>query len=1330
MPIPKRRSLIATSRLALTTLFMLALVAVLFLTAASALAATPQFGETGEAAGQLNQPNGLAIDNSGEPLVDPSAGDVYVLDRNNSRVDKFAPEGKFLLAWGWGVADGKSEFEQCGPAASSPSACETGIAGAGGGQFEAAGGLAVDSNPLSASHGDVYVEDIGNHRVEKFTEDGKFLLAWGWGVADGKKEAETCGPETSTVTCKAGLEPGEPPGEPGELLPLSPNAIAVDSAGTVYVGDEGRIQEFSEAGVFERQITLAGLEFIEAVAVDAAKNVYVISGASGVHEYEGCAVTCPGKELGPPRDASGRADAIALGPSGNLFVNDRFEGTHHILEYDSSGVELASFDPSGGQSEGEAGIGFGDTVKELHVINQEENVVRLVSPPAAGPLVSSESSSKVEPTTASVEATFNPEGHPESSTKKVSYHFEYGETKSYGASTPSETLTGGSFEDRHVIVPLTGLKPRTEYHFRVVVTNAANETTDGPDQTFITLPPVLIESESVSQVSATSARFATAINALGSPTEYRFEYGRSVAYESSVPAPDANAGSAVEPVSLNVLVEGLSPATTYHYRVVAHNPLGQVIGPDHTFSTQGAETSGLIDGRAWEMVSPPEKHGASLEMSTEEGGVIQAAEDGSGLAYFAEAPIDSSPAGSRSFAYTQLLSKREASGWSTKDIATPQEAVVALRPGSLTEYRLFSSDLSVGLVEPEGATPLSPPRSEAERGHQERTPYLHESSSGEYLPLLTAANVAPGVKFGGVESALGEGFANGVEFVTATPDFSHLLLVSPVALTKGFESHERQSVYEWSGGALQLISILPDGTPAAQANQPAGVGASSLNVRNALSANGTRVVFESAPEGEVHLYLRDTAVGKTAQLDAVEAGVKRPGNNDNPIYMDASSDGSKVFFVDEQRLTGSAQATSDLPDLYMCEIVEAAGKLTCRLKDLTVPLNAGEHANVLGADIGTDEAGRYIYFVASGVLSGEANAEGEKASSGGDNLYVFDTVAGEAKFIAGLNGADAPDWHAGSFRDQFSELTSRVSANGRYLAFMSQQSLTGYDNRDEHRGKPDEEVFLYHAPEDLATESGALTCVSCNPTGARPHGVFDPNYVQPPHELPLLVDRPQVWNEKWLAGSLPGWPLVNLQHALYEPRNLSNSGRLFFDSSDGLVPQDVNGKEDVYEFEPNGIGSCRLATGCVALISAGTSSEESAFLDASGKGPGGQEGEDVFFMTASKLVPQDLDGALDVYDAHVCSSVSPCPVAAVTVPPACTTSDSCRTAPALQPEIFGAPASGTFSGPGNAAPPPPVVTKKTVKCKKNQVRKHNKCVKRPKAEKRAKKASNHRSAER
>lgn len=99
----------------------------------------------------------------------------------------------------------------------------------------------------------------------------------------------------------------------------------------------------------------------------------------------------------------------------------------------------------------------------------------------------------------------------------------------------------------------------------------------------------------------------------------------------------------------------------------------------------------------------------------------------------------------------------------------------------------------------------------------------------------------------------------------------------------------------------------------------------------------------------------------------------------------------------------------------------------------------------------------------------------------------------------------------------------------------------------------------------------------------------------------------------------------------------------------------------------------------MGLISSGSSAEESTFLDAS------ESGGDVFFLTASRLVAQDVEGGFSVFDAHECTGASPCFAAPAVRPPACDTEASCRVAPTPQPAIYGAPASATFSGSGTSS---------------------------------------------
>jgi hypothetical protein len=265
-----------------------------------------------------------------------------------------------------------------------------------------------------------------------------------------------------------------------------------------------------------------------------------------------------------------------------------------------------------------------------------------------------------------------------------------------------------------------------------------------------------------------------------------------------------------------------------------------------------------------------------------------------------------------------------------------------------------------------------------------------------------------------------------------------------------------------------------------------------------------------------------------------------------------------------------------------------------------------------------------------------------------------------------MANSDSADW--GGSGSDLAGLTARVSPSGRYLAFMSSQRLTGFDNRDARSGQADAEVFEY----DLT--KAEITCASCEASGARPEGVQDPGT--------LFVDKPGAWGGQWLAGSLPGWTRIDVAHALRQPRYLSDEGRLLFNSPLGLVAKDANAKEDTYEYEPGGVGGCTLSGGCVGLLSGGISGQETALLDAS------EEGSDVFFLTSAKLSGGDVDSAYDVYDAHLCSEASPCPEEASSASPSCTTTDSCRAASPPQPEIFGPPPSATFSGKGNVEEPP------------------------------------------
>jgi hypothetical protein len=665
----------------------------------------------------------------------------------------------------------------------------------------------------------------------------------------------------------------------------------------------------------------------------------------------------------------------------------------------------------------------------------------------------------------------------------------------------------------------------------------------------------------------------------------------------------------------------------------------------------------LPDHRIWEMVSPADKDGAVYEAINQT--VVQASEDGTRLTTTADGVSIPEPDANRSPEPSQMYFARQApTEWTTNDLATPVEEATGTAPGNGFEYRFFSSDLSQTFLQPTDPTLLS---SEA----SEPTVYRRGSEAGGYTPLVTAANVQPGIAFGDT-----------LQFVDATTDGTKAVIRSEAPLTPGsVTSHGAGNLYLWSAGALTLLNILPDGQQAVfssefdNSGEGAALGVENHQLRGAVSRDGSRYFWSFRVSGVRHLYLRDVAQKKTVQLDAVGRDATGEGQEDAQFQF-ASANGDRVFFTDTQELTPDARTRPLQPDLYECAIVtEEDGSLGCRLVDLTTA--AGEPADVQGVLLGASEDGARVYFVAGAALTGAANSQGETAVAGANNIYL-DERHGEGwatSFVAKLGEAERAEWENGG---DLGAQTTRSSRDGTQLAFMSSRELAGYDNRDAQSGEPAQEVYLYDAT------SGVLRCPSCKPSGARPHAIFENGTFQGE----LLVDRPFLWSGQWLAGSITGWPAIDSFHALYEPRNLSDEGRLFFNSADALMPEDINEKEDVYEYEPLGVGDCSATSrgfaersaGCVRLISSGTSSDESAFLDASASG------NDAFFLTSSQLATRDTDESRDVYDAHVCTDSVACAEAPQAAEQPCHDVDSCRTSVASGELLTVSPTMGSIPG--------------------------------------------------
>ena len=165
----------------------------------------------------------------------------------------------------------------------------------------------------------------------------------------------------------------------------------------------------------------------------------------------------------------------------------------------------------------------------------------------------------------------------------TSVHFEYGTTPSYGLTTAPQNRAGNTFQA--VGANVTGLTANTLYHFRVVASNGAG-TTMGSDRTFTTLtptgPPVVI-TNGATNVTTSSGALNGSLDPHGLTTTVFFQYGTTTSYGSATPM-QSQTGNTYRNITANI--NGLTPHTTYHFRMVATNAGGTRMGSDRIFTTQ------------------------------------------------------------------------------------------------------------------------------------------------------------------------------------------------------------------------------------------------------------------------------------------------------------------------------------------------------------------------------------------------------------------------------------------------------------------------------------------------------------------------------------------------------------------------------------------------------------------------------------------------------------------------------------------------------------------------------------------------------------------------
>jgi hypothetical protein len=471
------------------------------------------------------------------------------------------------------VANGDPEAQVC------TSGCQAGIPGSGAGQFTSPRYVDVD-NSSGPSSGDVYVADSATGLVQKFDPSGNLVTGWGTG---GWIDFSTAGKIAGSTVDNNGdlfVVTGHTPfywteiGQDGVfqsktatggffgLGEPSGGGIEVDAFGGYYEtqptgGGAGNVLYRNPAGnmysghaVYPSAFTNGGELVTSGVAVDRTTGDVYVDQGDHIDQFPVSARCVYNAGGGISGSAAGRRCA----PQDSFGFGDLDSGSG--LVFDSSSRRLYAADPGA------------------------DDVAVFARRPA--PDVETEAVTSQSPTSGTLTGHVDPAGAGE----VVDCHFEYGTDMEYTLGSlpcsPSAPMSGPAV----VSAEVTGLQTLSAYHYRLVATGANGMTSYGQDRDFTPVPTSApdVNGTSSSGETPTGAILSAQINPNLAPTTFRFQYGTGTSYGLATPAAASIGEDATDhPVSASIA--GLTPGTTYHFRVLAVNFIGPTAGPDRTFNT-------------------------------------------------------------------------------------------------------------------------------------------------------------------------------------------------------------------------------------------------------------------------------------------------------------------------------------------------------------------------------------------------------------------------------------------------------------------------------------------------------------------------------------------------------------------------------------------------------------------------------------------------------------------------------------------------------------------------------------------------------------------------
>jgi hypothetical protein len=494
--------------------------------------------------------------------------------------------------------------------------------------------------------------------------------------------------------------------------------------------------------------------------------------------------------------------------------------------------------------------------------------------------------------------------------------------------------------------------------------------------------------------------------------------------------------------------------------------------------------------------------------------------------------------------------------------------------------------------------------------------YVVRESRGQFTPL--GPIVAPGHEISASQRA---SYIEGVSL-----DMAHILFSvadEDNQLWPGDGTSSGRSLYEYrgaSGGEPVLVGVRNAGVPpwqpsASHLNEGAELVSECGTRYNGMSASGELVLFTalhqnggcagSQPAAN-ELYARvngsrTVAISTPSKQDC--AACDTEGTPTSAVFAGASEEGSKVFFATEEKLFAGAGGET-ATNLYEYDFAAPAGRrVRLVAPDVRPFVSEGLDQEESVADVSKN--GARVYFQSPVVLTSIPNGNGETAEdavNAGDSvaLYVFDSESDAVSFVAGAREtAEPPPYFKFVEPEPLKSLDT--TRNGEFLVFETSTDLRGTGDTS---SVP--QLFEYDA------ESATVMRVSigqhsskgfeCPATGTVEEGYDCDGNTTVGEDAPRIV-----------------------QHAV---NSIAHDGTVVFTTPLALTPESATGRAaNVYEYR----------NGQVYLISSGDEATEPHFTDGTTQTRlfgVDESGQDVFFASDDRLVPQDTDTQSSWYDAR------------------------------------------------------------------------------------------------